>query len=183
MDFIRFVPLPAWQGDFVQIAPSINTQANAARVPPCGLAAIVMRESAGQNIFQYGVPHDSPDCGCGYCQITFGVDRTNPDQPKFLYGGQNYDLMNGDSNLLVAAQAFLAPAISSMLHLRQQIGMAKMPEQIMYYAFAVYNAGATAVSQAVVAGGNVDAVTTDNYASGTYALYNQALAFAHAQSP
>jgi len=175
MDFVSFVVPDGWGNDFSDIQNAIRNQAHAALVPSCALAAIVKRESDGRNVVQDGVPRDSPDCGYGYCQITYGADRSDPNHPTFSYDGRSYDLMSADGNLLVAAQAFLAPAISGMLQLRDAIGMSKMPQEILYYAFAAYNAGAYRVSQVVRSGGNVDSITTDRYASGTLALYHTAI--------
>lgn len=175
MDFVSFVVPDDWGNDFPRIQNSIRNQAHAALVPSCALAAIVKRESDGLDVFQVGVPRDSPDCGYGYCQITYGADRSDPDHPTYSFDGRSYDLMSADGNLLIAAQAFLAPAITEMLRLRDAIGMSKMPQEILYYAFAAYNAGSYRVGQVVRSGGNVDAITTNRYASGTLSLYHTAI--------
>jgi hypothetical protein len=173
MDFSLFKAVGKFAiNDFPTIEKSINNQAHAARVPPCALAAIIMRESAGRNIFQEGVPHDDPNCGYGYAQITYGANRSDPEHPTFVLNGKTYDLFDPSSNLYIAAQAFLGPAISNMLALRQSVSM---PNEILYYAFGAYNAGFAAVARALHAGEDVDSVTTDNYASGTLALYHDAL--------
>ena len=175
MDFVSFVVPSGWGNDFSKIVASIRNQAHAALVPSCALAAIVKRESNGQNIFQVGVPHSSPDCGYGYCQITFGANRADPEHPSYGIDGKTYDLFDPSSNLFVAARGFLAPAITDMLRLRDAIGVEKMSNEILYYAFAAYNAGSFRVSQTIRGGGNVDNITTDNYASATLLFYKQAV--------
>jgi len=175
VDFVSFVNPAGWGNDLPHLVDSIRNQAHAALVPSCALAAIVKRESDGCNVFQQGVSHDSPDCGYGYCQITFGANRQDPEHPSYTLDGRQYDLFDRDGNLFVAAKGFLAPAISDMLHLRDALGAARMPEEILYYAFAAYNAGSYRVSQTVRGGGNVDSITTDAYASATLALYRQAV--------
>jgi len=180
MDFTDFVVPHGWGNDFPKLVPSIRNQAHSALVPSCALGAIAKRESEGRNIFQIGMAHGDPDCGYGYCQITYGADRTDPEHPAYHLDGRTFDLFDPSSNLYVAAKGFLAPAISNMLALRSAIGTAKMPEPVVYYAFAAYNAGSYRVARAIRGGGNVDAVTTANYASGVMALYNEALSAAHA---
>lgn len=175
MDFVSFVAPSEWKNDFPKLVASIRNQVHAALVPSCALAAIVKRESDGKNIFQVGVPHSSPDCGYGSCQITFGANRDDPEHPSYEIDGKAYELFDPSSNLFVAAKGFLAPAISDMLKLRDSIGGDKMSDEILYYAFAAYNAGSYRVSQTLRGGGNVDNITTDNYASGTLLLYRQAV--------
>jgi hypothetical protein len=175
MDFVSFVVPQDWGNDFPSIQNAIRNQAHAALVPSCALAAIVKRESDGCDVFQEGVPHDSPDCGYGYCQITYGADRSDPEHPTYSFNGRSYDLMSADGNLYIAAQAFLAPAIAQMLKLRDAVGTNAMPQEILYYAFAAYNAGAYRVGQVIRSGGNVDGVTTNRYASETLSLYQTAV--------
>jgi hypothetical protein len=183
VDFVPFSVPVGWGNDFPTLVASIRNQANAALVPSCALAAIVKRESDGRNIFQIGMPHNSPDCGYGYCQITFGADRADPENPTFALDGKTYRLFDPSSNLFVAAKGFLAPAISDMLQLRDAIGIEKMPQEILLYAFAAYNAGSFRVSQVIRGGGNIDSLTTDDYASGTLNLYHVALQASHAALP
>jgi len=178
MDFVDFVVPQGWGNDFPQIAASINNQAHAALVPACALAAIVMRESGGRNIYQERMPHDSPDCGYGYCQITYGADRSDPNHPTYNVDGKTYDLFDPSSNLYVAAKGFLAPAITDMLNLRSSLGVGAMPQEILLYAFAAYNAGSYRVSQVIRAAGDPDSITTGGYGAATLAFYHTALAAA-----
>jgi hypothetical protein len=65
-----------------------------------------------------------------------------------------------------------------MQRLRSKVGATAMPLPILFYAFASYNAGATKITDVISSGGDaaaVDAATTGNYASGTLALYTQAV--------
>jgi hypothetical protein len=179
VDFVAFSVPTGWGNDFPSLVATIRNQANAALIPSCALAAIVKRESAGRNVFQEGVSHDSPDCGYGYCQITYGADRTDPEHPTYTLDGKSYDLFDASSNLYIAAKGFLAPAVSDMLKLRDAIGTAKMPQEILLYAFAAYNAGSYRVGQVIRGGGNIDSLTTDNYASATLDLYHAALQASH----
>ncbi len=118
-------------------------------VDPCMLAAIVARESGGQNVLQYGMS-PGPGCGVGLCQITSGVDWSNPATPVYPGFGLLLDI---DVNLRVAAVAFLEPLL-------QQFSGNHAA------AFAAYNAGAGAVQNALRAGRSPDSVTTDgNYGS------------------
>lgn len=183
MDFVPFCVPVGWGNDFHTLSRIIRDRAHAALVPSCALAAIVKRESDGRNVFQEGMPHNSPDCGYGYCQITYGANRSDPEHPTYTLDGTIYSLFDPSSNLYVAAKGFLAPAISDMLRLRDAIGVDKMPNEILLYAFAAYNAGSYRVSQVIRAGGNVDGITTDRYASGTLSLYHAALQASHAASP
>ena len=126
-----------------------NAAANSQQVDPCMLAAIVHRESGGQNVLQYGM-QPGPGCGVGLCQITAGVDWSNLSTP--VYPGFGL-LLDVDVNLRVAAIAFLDPLLKQFSgnHLA---------------AFAAYNAGAGAVQNALQAGRSPDTVTTGgNYGS------------------
>jgi hypothetical protein len=126
-----------------------------AAVDPCMLAALVHRESGGQNILQYGMPA-GPGCGVGLCQITSGVDWSNPATPVYPGFGLLLDI---DVNLRVAATAFLDPLLKQFAgnHLA---------------AFAAYNAGAGAVQNALRAGRSPDSVTAGgNYGSDVMATW------------
>lgn len=116
------------------------------QVDPCMLAAIVHRESGGQNVLQFGLP-PGPGCGVGLCQITAGVDWSNTMTPVYPGFGLLLDI---DVNLRVAAVAFLDPLLQQFQgnHLA---------------AFAAYNAGAGAVQTALRAGRSPDSVTTGGY--------------------
>src|ERR1700743_3302095 len=70
---------------------------------PCMLAAIVARESSGQNILQRGVA-PGPGCGVGLCQITSDVDWTNISAPYYPGYG---NLLDALTNLEVGAHVFL----------------------------------------------------------------------------
>lgn len=175
-----FVAPSSWPSTFSpSLVQSINNQAIAdgAKVPPCALAAIVMRESGGQNIYQRGVP-PGPGCGVGVTQITFGVNWTNESQPTFEYNGSTYQLNQIPQNLYVAAAAFLAPAITQALALQKQWGdvMAQWSTQALYWAFGIYNAGYVPIQDCAENGTNPNSVTTDDYCSGTYNLYQEAVA-------
>ena len=125
------------------------------QVDPCMLAAIVHRESGGQNVLQFGMPA-GPGCGVGLCQITAGVDWSNPSTPVYPGFGLLLDI---DVNLRVAAVAFLDPLLKQFAgnHLA---------------AFAAYNAGAGAVQNALRAGRSPDSVTTGgNYGSDVMATW------------
>lgn len=175
MDFVAFkAPShPALNG----LASIINTEATIAKIPPCFLAAVVNRETGGQNIFQEGVPR-GPGCGVGLAQITSGVDWDNPVKPTF----EGYDLMDEADNLYVAGAFFLAPAIKSALRLQiadpvgfQQFGGG----QVIYYAAAAYNAGWGAVISRFKAGKDPDGGTTDGYAHAVYEFYAAFVAESH----
>jgi hypothetical protein len=108
------------------------------------LAAIVQRESGGQNIFQEGIPA-GPGCGVGLCQITYGVNWADPSFP--LYNGEN--LLDPLANLRIAASVFLEPAL----------------EQFPFNhiaAFAAYNLGIGGVQEEIAQGLDPDALTTGN---------------------
>lgn len=167
MNFIRF-NAPS-HPELMQFQEAINAEAIIAGVPPCALAAIVWRETGGQNILQIGVT-PGPGCGVGLTQITAGVDWSNITAPT-LHG---YNLMNPADNLYVAAAYYLAPAIAAAARLRRdnrnefnRFG----DGQQLYYAFAAYNAGSGAVQRALANGEDPNTKTTDSYASDTYAKY------------
>ncbi len=100
MDFVKLND-PS-HPELMKYQNDIQYAADQASIPACLLAAIVWRESGGQNIYQIGVPH-GPGCGVGLTQITAGVDWSNPDDPTF----QGYHLMTPSDNLYVSANFFL----------------------------------------------------------------------------
>lgn len=113
---------------------------------PCMLAAIVARESGGQNILQHGVP-PGDGCGVGICQITYGVqwiDVLNP-----VYPGVPGSLLDPRTNLYVAAHFFLEPTLE------------RFPDNHVA-AFAAYNLGSNAVDKELAQGISPDAWTTGN---------------------
>lgn len=180
MDFVDFAPheetgVGKWVGQ-------INKQAKIARVPPCALAAIVANETGGQNIFQIGVPR-GPGCGVGLCQITAGVDWSDIDQPAYHDPqGKTWALLAPAANLYVAGQWFLAPAIDECEALRDSRpgAMNFWSPEILFFAFAAFNAGYGTVRSAVLEGTNPDRFTTDDYAIRAMEHYHQYLAEAHA---
>lgn len=133
-----------WHPELMKYAAAYTTAAQSAagRVTPCMLAAIVERESGGQNIYQAGIAH-GPGCGVGLTQITFGVDWSDPAHPVYPKYG---DLFDPAINLKVAAVEFLAPLLG------------QFPDNHRA-AFAAYNAGAGAVSRALAQGKDPDSVT------------------------
>jgi len=175
MDFIKFAA-PAHPA-LDSFRDAINNEAIIGKVPPCALAAIVMRETGGRNIFQIGMPKGD-GCGVGLTQITAGVDWANPDDPRY----QGYRLLDPQQNLYVAAAYFLSPAIKDCLQLREQHGqtMARFSNEILYFAFAAYNAGFGAVQSAIENGEDPDSHTTDTYGAGTLAFYQQFVTSSHA---
>ena len=150
---------------------AINGEAEIAKIPPCLLAAIVWRESGGQNILQEGVP-PGPECGVGLTQITAGVDWSNPSAPTF----QGYPLLNCADNLYVAAAFFLAPLISQAARAQRDTPSAfetACRGQIIYAVACGYNAGWGKVRRAMAEGVDCDSFTSNNYAKdvlGKYAL-------------
>lgn len=112
---------------------------------PCMLAAIVARESGGQNILQHGVS-PGPRCGVGLCQITYGVSWANISQPSYPGYGDLFDPL---VNLKVAAHCFLEPALE------------RFPGNHRA-AFDAYNLGLSSVAQEIADAISPDAWTTDN---------------------
>ena len=149
----------------------INGEAEIAKIPPCLLAAIVWRESGGQNILQEGVA-PGPGCGVGLTQVTAGVDWARPDAPSF----QGYPLLDPADNLYVAAAFFLAPLVSQAARAQRDMPAPfalSCKNQIVYAVAAGYNAGWGAVQKAMFRGVDADEYTTNNYAKdvlGKYAL-------------
>jgi hypothetical protein len=141
-----------WRKALMAYAP-LYTEAVAgcALTEPCMLAAIVDRESGGENILQRGmIP--GPGVGAGICQITFGVQWRGvfPSYPG--YG----NLMDPLTNLRVAAHEFLEPA----LH--------KYPNDHIA-AFAAYNLGIQGVGLELAEHVSPDAWTTgQNYGASVF---------------
>lgn len=155
----------------------INAEAMISKIPPCFLAAIVNRETGGQNIFQEGMPH-ADGCGVGLAQITSSVDWTNPEKPTF----EGYDLLNEADNLYVAGAFFLAPAIKSAVRLQSDdpVGFEQFGGgQVLYYAAAAYNEGWGKVTSRFKAGLDPDGSTTDGYAKAVLGFYNDFVAESH----
>ena len=176
MDTVRFQDKS--QPGVNALADNINTEAALANVPPCALAAIVDVETGGRNILQEGIP-PGPDCGVGVCQITAGVDWSNPSHPTY----EGIDLWNVADNLHVAAAFFLAPAITAATRLKAQnpSAFAQWGDgQILWYAFAAYNEGVGAVTKALAEGRNPDSGTTDGYATRAMAAYLDFVQASHA---
>ncbi len=167
MDFVRFnapshPALMAYQHD-------VNGEAEIAKIPPCLLAAIVWRETGGQNILQIGM-EPGPGCGVGLTQITSDVDWSAPAKPSY----QGYDLLVAADNLYVAAAFFLAPALAAAVRLQRDnpAGFSVACHgQLVYGAAGAYNAGTGALQQAVAQGVDLDVYTTNNYASDVLAKY------------
>lgn len=177
MDFTRFSDpsqpaINAWARD-------INAEAIIAGVPPCALAAIVDNETDGRNILQEGMPA-GPGAGVGLCQITAGVDWSNPDRPTY----ETYNLWDPAQNLYVAAAYFLAPAIADAARLQREdlAGFSRWGNgQVLWYAFAAYNEGWGGVYSRYAQGLNPDDTTTNGYAQRAYAAYIEFLAASRAQ--
>jgi hypothetical protein len=175
MDFVAYADtsIPA----IYALRSPINAEAQIAKVPPCALAAIVDNESEGRNVLQEGM-QPGPGAGVGLCQITAGVDWSDLAHPKF----HGYDLWNEADNLYVAAAYFLAPAIQSALRLQRDdpTGFARFGDgQVLFYAFAAYNAGFGAVLARYNAGENPDDSTTNGYAARGLAAYNDFVSGSH----
>jgi hypothetical protein len=150
----------------------INAQAKAATVPPCALAAIVEQESGGQNILQQGIS-PGPGCGVGLCQITFGVDWSDPLDPRF----GRHALLTPVDNLTVGASEFLKPAIDAMITLRAFHGdyMESVNEALLFWVFCCYNAGIDFVEGCVKDHRDPDEETTAFYGTRALTLYQRNL--------
>lgn len=170
MNFVPFAVTAAQDPELAPWRELINQVAvNSDTVPPCLLAAIVKRESHGKNVLQDGIP-PGPGCGVGLCQITYNVDWSDINNPKF----NGYELLDPSQNLHVAANFFLAPAIGEAKEIQatQPAKFAIAADgQVAYGAAAVYNAGWGAMQKALDLATDVDQFTTDNYASGVYGYY------------
>lgn len=125
--------------------------AGCALTEPCMLAAIVDRESGGENILERGmIP--GPGTGAGICQITFGTQWSGP-FPSFPGYG---NLMDPLTNLRVAAHEFLEPALR------------KYPNDHVA-AFAAYNLGIGGVGLELAEHLSPDAWTTgQDYGSSVF---------------
>lgn len=176
MDFVAFSD-PNTPG-VDQWKRSINNQANASKIPPCALAAIVMRESGGRNVLQAGMP-PGVGCGVGLTQVTSNVNWSNPNAPT--YNGTSYNLLDPSSNLWIAAEYFLRPAIQECLLLREHHGdvMNAINPNILYFVFAAYNMGFGGMENEVLKGRDPDKATTNFYAAGTLGFYNDFIAASH----
>jgi Transglycosylase SLT domain len=185
MDYIAFTPLDP-NDPVGRWAVSINTQARAASIPPCLLAAIVQRESGGENILEVGVP-PGPGCGAGLCQITSGpISWAVLTNPQYKFQGQYWDLLDPSSNLFIAARAFLKPALvncATLVALCPQTTSKFGNGQLAFYVACSYNAGFSTVTNAVYAGQNPDFVTTfeqgSYYGSAVLATYEQYVTGSH----
>lgn len=169
MDFATF---DATTTEEKKVELILNQVAIAGVVPPCALAAIARRES------NFTPNARSDDGGWGLCQITSGATE----EGQYVHEGRTYNLLDAKDNLIVAAAYFLRPAIEQCLELRkkQQVFMDTINTEILYFAFAAYNAGFGAVQEAINAEQDPDTRTTNHYAAGTLANYHRYLAMAHA---
>ena len=111
-----------------------------------------------------------PGCGVGLCQITYGVDWTNLTRPTL----NGYDLLDPYSNLYVAANFFLGPAVSECKQAQSTFAdkyQASCAGQIVYGAAVAFNAGWDAVQMAMDRGIDADEYTTDRYATYVFDRY------------
>jgi len=167
MDFVKFND-PAHPA-LMQYRNDIQYAADQAGIPACLLAAIVWRESGGQNILQIGM-QPGPGCGVGLTQITAGVDWSNPNDPTY----QGYHLMQPADNLYVAATFFLKGLVQNAQNAEQnnpQAFTASCRGQIVFAAACGYNAGWGAVSAAMQQGVDADTKTTNGYGADVLAKY------------
>lgn len=133
-----------WRPALMQYTAAYTRAAReASLVQPCMLAAIVARETGGQNILQIGLP-PGPGCGVGLTQITSNVDWSVLSTPTYPGYGP---LLDAHINLLVCAVEFLDPLLRTF------------PDAHVA-AFAAYNAGPGAVRAAQGRGLSPDAWTT-----------------------
>jgi hypothetical protein len=167
MDFVKFndpshPELMKYQSDIVYASGKAN-------IPSCLLAAIVWRESGGQNILQIGM-QPGPGCGVGLTQITAGVDWSNIKDPMY----QGYHLMVPADNLYVAANYFLRGLVQSAQNAESNNPAAFQQScrgQIIFAAACGYNAGWGAVSAAMNQGVDADTKTTNGYGADVLAKY------------
>lgn len=176
MDFVAFKSPshPALNA----LAAKINAEAMIAKIAPCLLAAIVARETGGQNILQEGMA-PGPGCGVGLCQITAGVDWSSITQPTF----HGYDLLDESDNLYVAAAWFLSPLVTSAERVQEASPAAFQRScrgQVVYAVAAGYNAGWGEVQNALLLGTDADGGTTNGYAVDVLAKYAAFVAESHA---
>jgi hypothetical protein len=167
MDFVQFND-PS-QPALMAHRNDIQYAADQAGIPSCLLAAIVWRESGGQNVYQEGVPR-GPGCGVGLAQITAGVDWSNPDDPTY----QGYHLMTPADNLYVAANFFLKGLVQSASNAQAHDPLAfsnACRGQIVFAVACGYNAGWGAVQSALQQGVDADTRTTNGYGADVLAKY------------
>ncbi|HEX3670251.1 MAG TPA: hypothetical protein VHT92_00970 [Candidatus Cybelea sp.] len=156
----------------------IQYAADQASIPACLLAAIVLRESGGQNIYQIGMAH-GPGCGVGLTQITAGVDWSNPNDPTF----QGYHLMTPADNLYVSANFFLKGLVQSATSAEQNNSAAfkaSCRNEIVFAVACGYNAGWGAVQSAMAQGVDADTKTTNGYGADVLAKYVALVNASHA---
>ena len=167
MDFVAFSSpsnpaLNSWRA-------VINNEASIAGVPPCLLAAIIARETGGQNILQKGMT-PGPGCGVGLTQITEGVLWSVISNPT-LHG---YSLLDPAQNCYVASAYFLSPLITSAAREQKNQPQAfniSCQGQIIYAVACGYNAGWGTVMSAMENSEDADHFTTNYYAHDVLAKY------------
>ncbi|HEY2476086.1 MAG TPA: transglycosylase SLT domain-containing protein [Candidatus Cybelea sp.] len=167
MDFVKFNDPQHPQ--LMQHQSDILYASGQANIPSCLLAAIVWRESGGQNVLQKGVK-PGPGCGVGLSQITSGVDWADINDPKF----QGYQLLQPADNLYVAANYFLKGLVQSAENAEDNNLTAFRRccrGQIIFAAACGYNAGWGAVSAAMNQGVDADTMTTNDYGADVLAKY------------
>jgi hypothetical protein len=145
-----------WRPAFMRYADGFERAAAETKlVQPCMLAAIVARETGGQNIFQIEMAPGA-GCGVGLCQITSNINWGVLSAPTF----PGYDpLLDPSVNLLVAAKDFLQPLLE------------EFPDSHLA-AFAAYNAGPGNIDKALAAGLSPDERTTNHdYGSDVFASW------------
>lgn len=138
------------------------------------------------NDLEEGVP-PGPGCGVGLCQITAGVVWAVLTNPQYKFQGQYWDLLDPSSNLFIAAKGFLLPAMincATLISLNPQTTAKFGNGQLAFYAGCSFNAGFSAVTNAVYAGQNPDLITTfeqgSYYGSAVLATYEQYVTESHA---
>ena len=167
MNYVMF-NAPA-HSELMRYASEVNSEAEIAKAPPCFVAAIMWRETGGQNIYQTGVPR-GPGCGVGLTQITSGVDWSNIDDPML----DDFHLMLPADNLYACSAYYAVPLLSRAARLQRDNSNAfdaSCRGQLAFAAAAGYNAGWTAVLRAVAKGIDADAFTTNGYAADVLAKY------------
>lgn len=155
--------------ELMAYASELNSESTIAKAPPCFIAAIMWRETGGQNIYQRDMPH-SPGCGVGLTQITSSVDWSNPDDPTLA----GFHLMKPADNLYVCAAYYAVPLLSNAERLQRDNPRAfdvSCRGQRAFAAAAGYNAGWGKVLLAIAKGVDADTYTTNNYAADVLAKY------------
>lgn len=178
IDYVPFnAPAPALE-HVQQWAALINAEAQLAKVPPCALAAIVCRESGGQDIPpQRGSKRAGR--GVGLTRISTGVHWTDPGDPTY----DGYHLLRPAENLYVCCAHFIAPLLANATRLQagDPAGFARFGQgQILYYLFAAYNAGWASVTRLYAKDQDPDSGTSDGYAADTFERYMKFVAVSHA---